>query len=73
MTAKNNSKTGFAYGSIICVVLAIFILGLPLSIMAIVLGVMGLSSKKSGERVLSGIGLVFGIIFALLMVMALYA
>lgn len=71
MATKNNSKAGFAYGSIICILFAIFVLGLPLSIAAIILGVAGLSSDKPGERVVAGIGLVFGIIFAVVMVASL--
>lgn len=71
MSTQNKSKSGYAYGSIICILFAIFVLGLPLSIAAIVLGVVGLSSDKPGERVVSGIGLVFGIIFAVVMVAAL--
>jgi len=71
MATKTNDKSGYAYGSIICAVVAIFILGIPMSIAAIVFGVLGLSSDKPGERVLSGLGLVFGIIFALISVMAL--
>lgn len=71
MSTQNKSKAGYAYGSIICTIFAIFVLGLPLSIAAIVLGVLGLSSDKPGERVVSGIGLVFGIIFAVVMVAAL--
>ena len=71
MSTQNKSKAGYAYGSIICILFAIFVLGLPLSIAAVVLGVIGLSSDKPGERVVAGIGLVFGIIFAVVMVAAL--
>ena len=56
MSTQNKSKAGYAYGSIICILFAIFVLGLPLSIAAIVLGVLGLSSDKPGERVVAGIG-----------------